>query len=222
MKYPFFITILLLFTLSLQAQRVGFNKAKINFTEVWVWEYTDINGNKTEMAIYREPKLNYWLLTSETYGSTDEMCDWIILKPDGICYFAYKNAELDAGKTLLKMKMDVPKIKTMPLYWRKTGKRKFFGDKSLGFPRFNGIEYTVSYLKTKEKSSFYLANTNADFMPLSYFNDLETDAKMPISFPKDIPSNKVVLSEKAFGLKYSVGYSFKYISHTEYHINFSE
>ena len=190
-----------------------------NFTEAWVWEYNNASGNTSEIVLYREPKSNYWLLTPEAYGNTDEMCDWILVQPDGTCYFAYKDAELGSGGTLLKMKLHPQKGNTIPTYWKATNQYKKFGNTAMGFPVFNGKEYKVSYLKTNEQSVFYLATTKANFAALSLFNELDIDAKLPVRFPKDIPGNYVPLSENSSGAGYKVQYNFKYVSHTEYHIN---
>lgn len=211
-----------LLPLFVTARQTKTGRTQYNFTEIWVWEYKGKDGKKGEMAIYREPKLNYWLLTAEAYGNTDDMCDWILIKPDGTYYFAYKDAELGGGRTLLKMKQELPKVKSIPAYWKTSAKQKNFGNVSMGFPVFKGKEYKVSYLKTRDYSTFYLAATKANFTPLSIFNKLDTDARLPIRFPKDIPGNYIVLSENAEFPNGSVQYSFKYISHTEYHIDLSE
>lgn len=220
MRAVFLFALLFLPTLACNGQKAP--ARKYLFSEVWVWEYTGADGTKGEMAIYREPKLNYWLLTAEAYGNTDDMCDWILLQPNGTCYLAYKDAELDGGGTLLKMKQAVPKVQSMPAYWKATGKSQYFGDKNSGFPLIKGKEYRVAYAKTSEKSTFYIAGTRADFGPLNIFNDLDTDARLPVRFPKDIPAHTITLSEETIASNYRVSYRFKYISHTEYHINLSE
>lgn len=195
------------------------NPELILFTEAWVWEYTNASGNTREMVLYREPKSNYWLLTPEAYGNTDEMCDWILVQPDGTCYFAYKDAELGSGGSLLKMTLHPKKGNTIPTYWKATNEYKKFGNTAMGLGTFNGRAYHCTYAKTKEQSIFYLAKTAAAFAPLAVFNELDVDAKLPVRFPKDIPGNYVVLSENSSGAGYSVQYRFKYRSHTEYHIN---
>lgn len=214
----------LLFPLLVLAQQKRFIEAskKLNFSEVWVWEYTDTEGKKAEMAVYREPKLNYWLLTTEAYGQTDEMTLWFILKPNGEVLQAYQDGEGNSAKKLIKHRLYPDKKKLLPNHWKATGNTKTFGDTSLGFPKFIGEEYNVSYGKTNEQSVFFLATTKADFSTLYLFNDLDIDAKLPFRFPKDIPSNYLVLSEETIFSSVSELYRFKYISHTEYYINISE
>lgn len=211
-----------LLPLFVTAQQKRTGSTQYNFTEVWVWEYKGRDGKMGEMAIYREPKLNYWLLTAEAYGNSDDMCDWILIKPDGTYYMAYKDAELGGGRTLLKMKQALPKVKSIPANWKASVKQKNFGNASMGFPVFRGKEYKVSYLKTNENSTFYLATTKANFAPLSVFNELDADAKLPIRFPKDIPGNFIPLSENTVFPGGLIQYSFKYISYTEYHLNLAE
>ena len=210
--FPFFPT----------AQQKKAASTKYNFTEVWVWEYENKDGKTAEMAIYREPKLNYWLLTAEAYGNTDGMCDWILVKPEGSCYFAYKDAEIGSGGSLLKVELDLQQVKTIPAYWKAGSRYQKFGNAALGSPTFNGREYGCTYTKTQERSTFYLARTAAAFAPLAVFNELDVDAKLPIRFPTDIPGNYVVLSEHTSGAGYSVRYRFKYRSHTEYRIDLGQ
>lgn len=209
----------LLFPLLVVAQQKKTASTKYNFTEVWVWEYKGKDGKMGEMALYREPKLNYWLLTAEAYGNTDDMCDWILVQPEGTCYFAYKDAEIGSGGSLLKVKLDLQQVKTLPTYWKAGSRYQKFGNAAMGFSMFNGREYQCAYTKTQEQTTFYLARTAAAFAPLAVFNELDVDAKLPIRFPKDIPGNYVVLSEDSNGAGYSVQYRFKYRSHTEYHID---
>lgn len=195
---------------------------KYNFTEAWVWEYTNASGNTNEMVLYRDPKSNCWLLTAEAYGNTDGMCDWILVQPDGTCYFAYKDAELDNSGSLLKMKLRPENVKAIPNYWNTENRYRKFGNTAMGFAAFNGRAYQCTYTKTKEQSTFYLAKTAAAFAPLAVFNELDIDAKLPVRFPKDIPGNYVVLSESSSGAGYSVQYRFKYQSHTEYYIDLAQ
>ncbi|HRP90361.1 MAG TPA: hypothetical protein PKX92_09985 [Edaphocola sp.] len=213
------LIVFLLFPLLVLAQRKKTTSQKLNFSEVWVWEYTDSKGTKAEMVVYREPKLNYWLLTGEAYGQTDEMSLWFVLKPNGEVLQAYQDEESNSSKKMMKHRLYPDKKTVLPSNWKTTGNTKKFGDVSLGFPKFTGKEYKVSYGKTNEQSMFYLAATKADFSSLALFNDLDIDAKLPIRFPKDIPGNYIVLSEITKIQHNVISYSFKYISYSEFHIN---
>lgn len=201
------------------------SNSKFNFTEVWVWAYSDSQGKKGEMAIYREPKLNYWLLTPDDAGfrETDEMSLWFILKPNGEVLQAYQDGEMNSQKKIINHQLHTDKIVKIPYYWQSTGVAKKIGNPDLGFPSFTGKEYKVSYEKTNDRSVFYLAGTKADFSTLAHFNNLDIDAKLPIRFPQDIPRNIVPLSENStFSHGGTTQFEFKYISPTEYHINISE
>lgn len=224
--YLVFISMLLfpLFVAAQQKKTIKSN-TQYKFSEVWVWDYTDANGKKGQMAIYREPKLNYWLLTPDDAGfrETDEMTLWFILKPNGEVLQAYQDAEMNSGKKLTKDRLYPDKKAKLPDYWKATGKSKYFGDTFSGFPKIKGMEYKISYTKTNDKSTFYLATTKANFAVLSLFNDLNMDAKLPISFPKDIPGNFITLSENSvFPGGGTIQYTFKYISQSQYHINLSD
>lgn len=67
----------------------------LNFTEAWVWEYIDSTSIKQEMVLYREPKTGSWLFTSEAFGSTCEMCNWLLFMPNGNCYISYFDPALN-------------------------------------------------------------------------------------------------------------------------------
>lgn len=216
----------LLFPLFVIAQQKKTIKSttQYNFSEMWIWEYTDANGNKAHMAIYREPKLNYWLLTADDTGfrEKDEMTLWFMLKPNGEVLQAYQDGEMNSSKKLIKHHLQPHKKNKLPDYWKATGKSKYFGDTFSGFPKIKGLEYKASYEKTNDKSTFYLATTKADLSMLSLFNDLNIDAKLPVRFPKDIPGNFIALSENTVFPGGAVQYNYRYISQTEYHINLSD
>lgn len=212
----------MLFPFMVLAQKT--NAPQYNFSEVWIWEYIDVNGKKGQMGIYREPKLNYWLLTPDDAGfrETDEMSLWFILKPNGEVLQAYQDGEMNSRKKLMRHELHLNKTIKLPDYWRATGNTKKFGDTGLGFPTFTGKEYKVRYKKTNDQSTFYLAFTKADFSVLSFFNDLNIDAKLPVRFTKDIPGNYITLSEHTLFAGGTIRYQFKYISQTEYYIALSE
>lgn len=192
---------------------------KLNFTEVWVWEYTNLSGQKSEMAVYREPQSNYWLLTAESFGSTDEMTEWFVIKPNGEVLQKYQDAELNTLGKLIIHQIKIPTIQKLPTHWKKGKGIQYFGKTDLGFPKFKGTKYNVQYEKTNEQSEFYLGKTQANFQSLSLFNELNIEAKIPIQFPKNIPSDYLVLSEQTTFSDGVIAYEFRYISHTEYYID---
>lgn len=209
-----------------QAQ-VNLRKAptkKFNFTEVWVWEYTDVNGNSGEMAIYREPKLNYWLLTPDDAGfrNSDGMSLWFMVKPNGDVIQAYQDGEINSPKKTITHKLDVAKINRIPVNWKRTGKTRKFGDPSTGFPYINGKEYQVVFDKTNDRSHIILGGTQANFSSLSLFNNLNIDAKLPIQFPQNIPGNLIPLSEFTTFSTGKIQYTLKYITPSEYHIDLND
>ena len=188
----------------------------IKFSEVWVWEYVNIDGKKGEMAIYREPKLNYWLITPDDAGfrEQDEMSLWFLVKPNGEVLQAYQDAE-HSSKRIIKHQLPLLVKSKLPSNWKTTGKSQFFGDKNSGFPMMKGIEYQIRHEKTDEKTIVFLALTKAETWVLSFFNDLDSDAKLPVRFPKALPKNFVAVKEVVeFAGGGSVQYHFKQISHT--------
>ncbi len=207
--------------LSSAAQKTS---STINFTEVWVWEYENLDGKKGEMAIYREPKLNFWLLTPDDAGfrDKDEMSLWFLIKPNGEVLQAYHAAEHSLTQ-IIKHQLPLDAKSKLPNNWKANGKREYFGDKHSGFPRMKGIGYHIQYEKSNEKTNIFLAHTKAEAWVLASFNDLNIDAKLPIQFPKEIPKNFVSVKELTeFSGGDSVQYRLKQISHTEYFIDLNE
>lgn len=225
-KIMFIVFLPILSLAAAKQKKVIKSGSRYNFSEMWVWEYTDANGKMGQMAIYREPKLNYWLLTPDDgdFREMDEMTLWFMLKPNGEVLQAYQDGEKNSRKKLIKHYLHPDKKARLPDYWKATGESKYFGDTFSGFPKMKGMEYKVSYQKTNllEKSTFYLAITKADCAMLSLFNELNIDAKLPVRFPKDIPDYFVPLSENTIFPGGAVQYAFKYISQTEYYIDHSD
>lgn len=62
-----------------------------------------------------------------------------------------------------------------------------------------------------------LTTVRINFLPVYYFNRLNSDAKLPVSFYDRLPENTLILSD---GLKAGPApyFRFKYISHTIYEI----
>lgn len=207
-----------------QKKTIKNNNTTYNFSEVWVWEFSHNNENKREMAIYREPNLNYWLLTPDdaNFRDTDEMSLWFIVKPNGEVIQAYQDAEDNDNIKLITHRLDPENKIRIPHYWKSTGKTKTFGSLDLGFEQFSGKEYKIQYEKINDQSVSYLGVTTADFGTISLFNNLNIDAKLPIRFPQDIPRKLVPLSENTTFTGGSVQYEFKYISPTVYYINLSD
>src|SRR5690606_20015195 len=161
----------------------------IQFTQVWVWEYqNDLvaesePGHKGELAVYYQPRLNYWLFTAEAYGTSGEMYNWIVGKPDG-SYILCATDEF--GKQVItKQNLEIPLNKTT------------FNQNQLGFSKIEGREFKVVYGKTNDQSSVFVSDFKADFLPLYFFNRLNTEAKLPFRFPEDLPKQTLLLEENS-------------------------
>ncbi|MGF1925864.1 MAG: hypothetical protein ACQUHE_16945 [Bacteroidia bacterium] len=195
----------------------------IKFTQAWVWEYKNNfvpesePRNKGEMVMYYEPKLNYWLFTAEAYGTSGEMYNWVLGKPDG----TYVLCETDEfGKqTVSQQKLKFPLNKTLGPQYRPLGNKKVFNQNRLGLPKIEGIEFKVVYGKTNEHSSIFVGDVGANFLPLYFFNRLNIEAKLPFQFPIDFPKNKLLLQEVSTASKVKLQLTFKEISYTEYYID---
>lgn len=109
-------------------------------------------------------------------------------------------------------------IKRFHLIGNQPGLSKYFGEESFGFSKFTGKSYCVDYIKTNEKSIFFITDVEFNVAPLYVFNTLELEAKLPIDFPLHLPESMLVLSESTELPDKEISYKFKYISPTEYFI----
>lgn len=189
----------------------------LNFTEVWVWEYPDNDGKKQDMAIYHHPEKNYWLFTREAYGPGGEMAEWILAKPGGEYIQRYRDAHGQKITLYDTLHFDPPA--KLPGHYQRTGASKTFGDWSLGFPEFKGTAYTVKFEKTTDTDLIYLVKTKKIMTPVYYFNRLNIEAKLPVTFPADLPADQLVLGEELHTAGKIIYYRFRLISPTEYYID---
>ncbi|HLS29536.1 MAG TPA: hypothetical protein VK021_01625 [Flavobacteriaceae bacterium] len=196
------------------------NKEEIHFTELWIWEYLNETKEWEELWVYREPKKNYWLFeSSSSFGMTDEMCEWVLAKPNGEYWLSYQSPEMNTPNTLQQQQIEFEKAKSLPGFWKSTGKKKEFGDTVHSWSKFEGEEFEVFYKGQQKPSTFYLVKENIDLTAVYYFNLLEGNIQLPIIFPTDIPSEFIVLSEKTdFEMQdIAIRYRFKEISPTSYY-----
>jgi len=195
----------------------------IKFTQAWVWEYKNElvsenePGHQGEIAIYFEPKKNYWLFTAEAYGISGEMFDWILGKPDG----TYLICTIDEfrKKTITTERLQFPLNKILPKHYQALGKEKIFNQNKLGFPKMKGAAFKVNYTKTNDRSSIFVGDFKANFLPLYFFNRLNIEAKLPFQFPVDFPKNKLLLQETSIINKTKLQLVLKEISYNEYFID---
>ena len=114
----------------------------IKFTQAWVWGYENElvqksePGHKGEIVIYFEPKQNYWLFTTEAYGTSGEMYNWIIGKPDGTYWLC--DTDEFGKKTITKQRLQFSLTKLLPKHYKPLGKRKIFNENKLGFSKIEG------------------------------------------------------------------------------------
>lgn len=199
------------------------NPKIIHFTQAWVWVYEnelvpkEEPTHKGEIVVYFEPEQNYWLFTTEAYGTSGEMFDWVIGKPDGTYLICATNEF--GKKTITTEELQFPLIRALLKHYQPLDKKKIFNQNKLGFPKIEGKEFRVNYTKTNDSSSVFVGDFKADFLPLYFFNRLNIEAKLPFQFPVDFPKNKLLLQEISTINKAKLQLTFKEISHTEYFID---
>ncbi len=190
-------------------------KAEI-FTEVWVWHFQH-SSDSGAIAVYRQPGSGNWLFTSEAYGTSGEMIDWILAKPNGSYTLAYTDEHGKKSAAAYQSANDLPALPDT--VYQATGITKLFGRNDLGFPVIEGLQYKVQYQKTNDSSSLFLARVNADLSAIYNFNRLPVEVRLPIHFPNNIPGSFLYLQEHSrLSGGYQLNHSFQYISETIYEI----
>jgi hypothetical protein len=208
----------ILFLLLLPLVHYGQKNTKtMRFEEVWVWEYENLEGEKGEVAIYRNDKTGYWLFTPEAYGTSGEMIEWIIGKPNGEYLMCYQDAELNSSLKYANFKVSFNPVTT--LSYKPLGKSKTFGTTDLGYSLISGNSFEKTYNKTVDKSLYYIGTyPKINMYPIYYFNTIGGDTVLPIYFPQDLPSSQIVLEEVSKVGNKQMTIRFKFISSTEYYV----
>ncbi len=223
MKPLFFLPILLLFSSCVRTQTISKDNTELNFTQAWVWEYkaelksVEEPEHQGEMVVYFNPEKNYWLFNFESYGMSGEMIEFVIGKPDGT--FIIISVDEFGKRSLTEEKIEFIRHSELPSEWIATGGQKYFNENDLGFPKLKAEEFYMKYLKTNEITEVFMADYPINFLPLYYFNQLNSEAKLPLHFPTNLPSDKVVLEENTTSYRGKTTYKLKSISHTEYFVN---
>lgn len=198
-------------------------KDHYNFTELWIWEYVDYYGEKGDVWVYRDPESGYWLFTQDAYGNTDGMSDWIMGLTNGTYFLGYVNPEMGSKKQILELKTSYEIDDELLKLWKKTNITAPFGQSAHSMRKFTGTAYEVTYPKLSDRSRIYVAETEVDFRPIYYFNNLDSDARLPIHFPSVLSKNQFALADSSvMGDGTMVTYTFKEVSPNQYHVQLNE
>ncbi len=210
-------------------------EGKYYFSELWT--YTFLNEmlpntdphHKGEISFYVDPPSGTILLERNASNYRDEMTDWILISPDGGYQMGYTGEH--GERTIDKKNMnDFPNYK---LYAASQAKEfnKFFtkgkGKKEFGATKYNdrtlkGTEYQLSYAKTSESTTLYLASLPFSVRPLYMASKLSQDLSFPINLGYGylLPEKKLVLSEKTMmGKGREVSYELTSIGATQYFLD---
>lgn len=222
MKPLFFLPILLFFSSCTKSQVINGDNTELHFTQVWVWEYknelkgVEEPGYQGEIVVYFHPELNYWLFNFESFGTSGEMFEWVLGKPDGTYIIHAKD---ESGKSIFwEEKLEFENLKKIPSYYKPSRDKEVFNQNDLGYEKLTGKAYQIHYEKTEEKGKVYLTKYPQNFLPLYYFNQLNLEAKLPIHFPLDLPEDVLMLKEETTTPNGEMLMSLKMISNTEYYI----
>lgn len=206
---------------SADGEEISIEKEEIHFTEVWIWEYLSPENETKELWIYREPAKDYWLFEkNSSFGVSSEMCEWVLAKPNGDYVMSFKSGKKVMPNSFYDQKIEFGENENFTDFWEITNGSKSFADSEISQKSFEGKKYKVNYKGQPEASEFYVGSANIDFRPIYYFNHLEGDIELPISFPWDIPKNQLVLQEKTDfpNDNIKIRYQLKEVSPNSYYI----
>lgn len=205
------------------------------FLKAWRWEYLNEwvqegeYAHKGEMTIYHDETSGAWLFTSEAYGDTDDMADWVLGLPTGEYITAYR----DEGdrKTLIRDTLHIAHETAADTAWRlqefqshymPMGETSVFGQNDYRWPVVVAGEFTLNYIATQEKTTVFLADTAIDFLPVTCFNNRVADAKLPINFSAALPEGKWEVAAETVSAGRRVLHRLLDISDNYYEINLKD
>ena len=177
------------------------------------------------------------VFTSEAYGSSSEMTDFIIVFQDGRYIEGFTDEFGRKGylvDTLARFADTVNDqqwvVESFDKLIKPTGESKLFGEKKYGWPIMKAKGYELSYLMTNEKSNIYLSKHPYSLLPIYLFNELGSEAKLPVNFDfsQVIPLQYWVVEDlyfaKSAGSKSEpkIRTVLKSVSPTEYFVNLSD
>ncbi|GGG96875.1 hypothetical protein GCM10007415_35160 [Parapedobacter pyrenivorans] len=200
---------------------------RYTFYHSWHWEYENTwipegeQGRSGVMTVYHNDRTGAWLFTSEAYGVTDEMADWILALPTGEYITAYSDAEGHRG--LLRDTLEFPVSDDALAGWlQPSGDDQVFGANNYGWPTLQGVAYEVDYQKTEEHSTVWVADTAVDMRALVHFNRRVADAKLPVHFMPDLPAGKIEVAADTESAIRRVRHRLTAISDNYYEINLND
>lgn len=186
-------------------------QGKYYFSEQWTWSYDnefvveDEFRKKGEMTVYVDSATGTFLFTQESYGMTGEMVDFVIADQKGNYIFGYTDERGKKYKTVYKSLKLLEILKDQSIvqenfnqYCNKSGEAKTYDFTSMGGPSISGEGYNVRYEKTNETSNiFILLKHNFSMLPIYFFNQLDTETKLPINQNNAalLPKNCLVLED---------------------------
>lgn len=204
------------------------------FSELWTFSYTNemllegepgVNG---ETHIYVDPFSGIILLTRDDSNYMDEMTDWVLVHPEGKYEWGQTG---EHGKRTISSKVitelhdyDLKNETVMEdfnqLVKRLEGQKTFGGGKN-AIETEVGYYHELSYLKTNDKTSFYLARMPFKTQAFNLINELSDDLQMPIdlNIGYSIPDDYLVLGSKYTYLGNTVKYKLVSIGATSYFLS---
>lgn len=254
LKMPFFVLSLVCFLISsgLLAQTQDAYRDKnwhpetgeYYFSEVMVWEYLNENNSPDEtelhsgeFSVYVDPPTGTMLFTPEAYGYSGEMINFVIVFQDGRYFqgftdeFGEKKCFVDTLYKFESTQLNQGFIKDdFDKLAKPTGKYKTFGENIYGWQKVRAKGYELVFLKTCVKSTIYLSEQPYSLMPIYLFNELESEAKLPINFDfsqiipleywvvEDSYKRKSAESKREIEVRTTL----KFISPTEYFVDLSD
>lgn len=202
-------------------------EGRYTFYHSWHWEYENTwipegeYGRAGEMTAYQDDSTGAWLFTSEAYGVTGEMAEWVLALPTGEYITAYCDGEGTRGLLRDTLEYPVPDG-LLAKHLQPTGSTEVFGENDYGWPSLRGAAHRIDYVKTNEEATIWLADTAVDMRPLIHFNRRMADAKLPIHFTPDLPAGCIEVAEETRAGAQHVRHRLTAISNNYYEIDLND
>lgn len=209
-------------------------KGQYYFSEAYYFDYyNELVGDEELKAsgtfgFYADPQTGTLLLEKHISNFSDEMTNYIIIKPDSsyiLCFtdeFGDKKlvtSRLLDAQDIMRGLIDVQEY--FKTYLTPQQQVKSFGATAFNPNGLKGQRYLQTFIKTMDTVEVYLADctmpTTALYMVEEVFNELGLPVKMGYGYM--LPDNKLVVSENYRSVSSkNVGFKLNAVEATEYHI----
>ncbi len=202
-------------------------KGKYFFSELWTFDYynellaVDDVKAKGAFSIFLDPFSGTILLDRNNTKYGDEMTEWILVEPDGRYQFGTVDEHGKKQVSQLKVKLKDEDNEAFQKYFRPQNQQKSFGKTSYDPVELVGEQYLMTFQKTSETSTVYLAQVPFNTYPFYFLNQVRQELFLPVDldYSSVLPSDFLVVSERYERDGKAVGFVLKSIGGASYFLD---